>query len=876
VFTRVERHAAGNHAWIHTQILSHIHTGSKTNKVQPVHEVSDRRSTISTFAASATSCQTRANCLETSFHGSAQSNSSKSAFITTNFPGVDPYKVANKELISSSHMSVRSSTTHAAKGFRGGVDVCENTSKEVGMYIPNQPPCSSEVQVDEPKELYTGMKPSEQLTTQLHQFSSDSENDSFTRKDCEKQQNPAPSAPGEHNLDLTIAAGDFNDRFPVKTTATTTETSTAMIKPGTQSREEKTLPGVFSDTDYPAEHYPAESVRPESLWDTGGPETLAESSRVVRQRAPAALDTGICMDNILSPVLSDASTPQPTSAGDKIKSAATAEPINARGEIKSARALASARRGMATMYARRPPAVDTRENCAPRTDAPSAGDKNTARVDKSLRTSTGIVIKKELGSVLEAYCCVAALGQGCHLDKNFHTRFKHGLEDASVKSVLFISQPLTAGASKRLFQMFFFLAGILHLLPVLGFLLEVGQSSAVWPITQYRHFQYTNLLARNGSTATTTGVKQFGLIQSNGCVDLAQSSYYASPVAHQESGSSITISYAQNVDLHGWFLDFDADSEGTSYFEVYASTRETLTGRTAGVRAEEDAWHLIGTPVWWLNVEHKDVIDFVSRPSIFTSLRADELPQQGRMIFDPRPAWIWVGYSSVKNLMLAAGSLGYAFAGMLGRPVAARLAFGLGHTGAICTCIMTAIACALNGSKLQCAEVVITAIPMLFVIFGVVYESKGLHAWFLCGLAEIFTEICVSAMYQRTSSPRVPYYGIADLVMFGLIMVGRWSALKDSRRLIHADQVCGALHSGACVCMHACFYMHAYVCPFLQECFVTSISSYIHTYTYMHTYRKGMQLFGAKNWRQMKGKCAYNTLKKVRSSRSCSRSCYLY
>jgi hypothetical protein len=469
--------------------------------------------------------------------------------------------------------------------------------------------------------------------------------------------------------------------------------------------------------------------------------------------------------------------------------------------------------------------------------------------ERDRKTSSGLVLDQELMTVLEAYCCVSTLGQASQLDRSFHSRFAWGLDGASVKSVLFTSHPLTAGATKRWIQFNFSMFAVAYLAAGAAFALQVQLPAAVWPVTRFRHFRYTNFFTKNGSVATTPGVTRFGLIQSGGCsaeinsthtgiwgskasTGSSSSNELSAPALYQVDGTSIYVSYAQAVDLYGWYLDTDG-SEGTSYFEVHAAaelprlprrsmqpTREfrhdhRITDdamRTEGEDSsgswfgglfnlaatgwdarrnhvsEQEVWLLVGTPVWRLNVEYNGVVASVGRTNVFTSVRAD-VAERGRVVFDPRPSWMWILYKLVRFLLLAGGSLGYTLMGMLRFPVGARVVLAAFHSAIIATSLTAAAAYALAGRVHNCAEVVLVTVPVLFLVWGMVSERTTLKAWFLTGITDIVMTLSISWLYHTPSIADLPYFGIGHVTLVAVILLGRWSALTESVRLVKPDQV---------------------------------------------------------------------------------------
>ncbi len=219
-----------------------------------------------------------------------------------------------------------------------------------------------------------------------------------------------------------------------------------------------------------------------------------------------------------------------------------------------------------------------------RTSSGQGADNDTLRT-----TSTGLMLSDQLIAVLEAYCTIAALGKGSQLDINYNSRLALGLEDASVRSVMFTSRPITAGSVKRLMQIFFSFFACIYVMLAVPCFIQVGLPAAVFPETKFRHFRFTNVRASDGAVATTPGVQGFGLLAPCGCSKdrSIMHSLPWNPVLHKEAGpvrtftheSSLYISYAEPVDVYGWYVDMAnmGSMEGTSYFQVFGSNSDVVS-----------------------------------------------------------------------------------------------------------------------------------------------------------------------------------------------------------------------------------------------------------------------------------------------------------
>ena len=232
------------------------------------------------------------------------------------------------------------------------------------------------------------------------------------------------------------------------------------------------------------------------------------------------------------------------------------------------------------------------------------------RAEGKWETSWGIAVDRDMVDTLEALSRVVSLGFANVMDVNMSKTHNLGLASASASGMMFISRPITASSVRPFYQFVFVCAGI----ACLGRSILWKTESPIAPLRRARHFEFRNILAKNGTKAISPGIdwfsvddrpKTFGtgheqtflwraivLESAPGTFD--EDSYDSIPSAAIVRGPSIFVSYSKDIEACGWTLKGEIDS---SNFEIYSSNaRVPQGGNVADIPLED--WQMLGTPSW--------------------------------------------------------------------------------------------------------------------------------------------------------------------------------------------------------------------------------------------------------------------------------------
>jgi hypothetical protein len=399
-------------------------------------------------------------------------------------------------------------------------------------------------------------------------------------------------------------------------------------------------------------------------------------------------------------------------------------------------------------------------------------------------TSWGLKLGHDLVMVMETYCRMNALGFSNLLDHTLESSYKLGLQDASVNSILFTSRPLTAGATKFWLQAVFMLASLYYICAMGVSLNTYMQDTAVWPKNVFRHYRFTNLEAKNGSIPSHTGILEFGLIDDQGCPHTAKN-ILADPHDMIKStsltkGSRTYVSFDHNSTLYGWFLRVDPRNVDTAYYEIHASNKATDDPEDMA----EKEWTLIGSPVW--QVTSPIMMDIGVGGSVFTKKRVSLEGTTGMLIFDPRPRWQWILNRVFRPLMHAICFCTYSVLGMLRRPVTARFVMLADTVIVVAVFLVCGVGYAAIGQIGHAAEMLMYIPFSICTFYGIIVEKTLMSACLIAAVVDVF--IVVFTTYALHGQPLFTFQSLALAAMYLWVVVKRWQALSESRRLVKLDQ----------------------------------------------------------------------------------------
>jgi len=398
-------------------------------------------------------------------------------------------------------------------------------------------------------------------------------------------------------------------------------------------------------------------------------------------------------------------------------------------------------------------------------------------------TSFGLRISDEMAATLEALNRLACLGYGALLDTNFRHRFALGLENASTKSVLFTSRPLTAGSVKTTIQLFFLAiaaSSIYYMSMRWGQALPSGRPS-------FSHFRYTNI--GRGEPPASRGILVFGPLEPDGC-SIRHTTVDVLPQPEGwGSGTSLYLSYPRPVPIRGWFVEVDGSVAGFDYFEI-EGTDDNVTDVSA-------RWHLVGRPIKPLLYGHEHLVTASSirralLPSGWTPAKVPvwDLPDHPRtFVFDEDADFAWILFNVARPAFYALGFLGFAVLGACRVPIWARRCLLLSQALHCFTCLVLVIFLFLLGRVLHAFEALLSIFTELLLLKAIWREKTYFRTLVLAVPTEILHKVGVHIMYGSPLTVAVcsPLLIILSFFLVISVLANR-IALHESRKLVAADQ----------------------------------------------------------------------------------------